>query len=74
MAVKLHPRQSRAAMTGKGNPFVTLDLLIRGLLAIKTKPRKLASVRWIRFLCLRRWRRNFRRCNDGRRFWIWNRC
>lgn len=44
LAVKLHTSQPRVAMMEKGDPSVTLDLLIRGLLALGTKPRKLAAL------------------------------
>ena len=44
LAAKLHTSQPRVAMMEKGDPSVTLDLLIRGLLALGTNPRKLAAL------------------------------
>lgn len=44
LAAKLHTSQPRVAMMEKGDPSVTLDLLIRGLLALGTKPRALAAL------------------------------
>lgn len=42
LALKLHTSQPRVAMMEKGDPSVTLDLLIRALLALGIPPKKLA--------------------------------
>ena len=42
LADKLHTSQPRVAMMEKGDPSVSLDLLIRALLALGISPRKLA--------------------------------
>lgn len=44
LASKLHTSQPRVAMMEKGDTSVTLDLLIRALLALGTHPRQLASL------------------------------
>jgi DNA-binding XRE family transcriptional regulator len=42
LAVKLHTSQPRVAMMEKGDPSVTMDLMIRALLALGIRPKKLA--------------------------------
>lgn len=42
LADKLHTSQPRVAMMEKGDPSVSLDLLIRALLILGIPPRKLA--------------------------------
>jgi len=44
LATKLHTSQPRVAMMEKGDTSVTLDLLIRALLALGTRPRQLAAL------------------------------
>lgn len=44
LATKIHTSQPRVAMMEKGDTSVTLDLLIRALLALGTRPRQLAAL------------------------------
>jgi predicted XRE-type DNA-binding protein len=44
LADKLHTSQPRVAMMEKGDASVTLDLLIRALLSLGTRPRQLAAL------------------------------
>jgi predicted XRE-type DNA-binding protein len=44
LAEQLKTSQPRVAMMEKGDPSVSLDLIVRALLAMGVKPRKLATV------------------------------
>jgi len=44
LATELQTSQPRVAMMEKGDPSVSLDLIVRALLALGVKPRKLAAI------------------------------
>ena len=44
LAEMLKSSQPRIAMIEKGDSSVTLDLIVRGLLALGAKPKKLAAI------------------------------
>lgn len=44
LATRIHTSQPRVAMMEKGDTSVTLDLLIRALFALGTRPRQLAAL------------------------------
>jgi predicted XRE-type DNA-binding protein len=44
LAEILKSSQPRVAMVEKGDPSVTIDLIVRALLALGAKPRKLAAI------------------------------